>query len=58
MSTKEQLQRVLNDFNTRRVQRIELLWSDGNRTGIGNPRAINVAMVALRAELQRQIDEY
>lgn len=57
MNAKEVLQNVLNDFNTRKVQRIELLWTDGNRTGIGNPRALNVAMVALKAELERQISE-
>lgn len=57
MSVKEALQNVMNDFNTRKVQRIELLWADGNRTGIGNPRALNVAMGALKAELERQISE-
>ena len=56
-SKKEQLQKVLDDYNTRKVQRIELIWSDGRRSGIGNPKAINVAMKALKTELRRQMDE-
>ena len=37
--------------------RIELVWTDGKRAGIGNPQAINVAMTALKTELKRQIEE-
>jgi hypothetical protein len=56
-SKKEQLQKVLDDYNTRKAQRIELIWSDGRRSGIGNPQAINVVMEALKTELRRQMDE-
>lgn len=54
-SKKEQLQKVLNDFNIRDVQRIEIHWTDGQKSGIGNDKAIETAMTALRAELERQI---
>lgn len=57
MSKKEQLKRVMEDYDSHIVQRIELYWTDGRRSPIGNARAIKAAMDALKAELQRQIDE-
>ena len=54
---KRQLEQVLNDFKTRRCIRIELVWSNYERSGIGNPTAINIAMTALLDELMRQINE-
>lgn len=57
MSKKESLQRVLNDFNSREVQRIEIHWSDGQKSGISNPHGIKVAMSALKVELEKQISE-
>ncbi|MBQ9532657.1 MAG: hypothetical protein IJR71_01655 [Prevotella sp.] len=57
MSKKESLQKVLNDFNSRHVLRIEILWTDGQKTGISNPQAIGIAMSALKNELEKQISE-
>lgn len=54
---KEALQVVLRDFQTRRCVEIHLIWSDHNKSGIGNPKAIEVAMSALFQELERQISE-
>lgn len=47
----------MEDYDSHIVQRIELYWTDGRRSPIGNARAIKAAMDALKAELQRQIDE-
>ena len=57
MSKKESLQKVLNDFNSRRILRIELLWADGQKTDINNSQALGVAMSALKNELEKQISE-
>lgn len=54
---KEMLQEVLRDFQTRRCVEIHLIWSDGCKSGIGNPKAIEVAMTALLNELERQLNE-
>lgn len=56
-SKKRILQAVMDDFKTRRCVEIHLIWSDGTKGGIGNPRAIEVAMSALLQELERQISE-
>lgn len=57
MSKKQMLQEVLADFESRTCVRIELVWADGRRGGIGNHKAIEVAMNALLGELERQIEE-
>jgi galactokinase/mevalonate kinase-like predicted kinase len=54
---KEMLQKVMEDFQTRKCVEIHIIWSDGNKSGIGNPKAIEVAMMALLHELERQINE-
>lgn len=54
---KEALQEVMRDFQTRRCIEIHLIWSDRSKSGIGNPKAIEVAMKALFNELERQIKE-
>lgn len=57
MTKKQQLQRVLDDYNSHTCTMIELHWSDGTRAGIGNEHVISVAMDALKRELKRQIEE-
>ena len=57
MTRKEMLQSVIDDYNRHECKQIELVWTDGRRSGIGNPKAISVAMEALKAELKRQMAE-
>lgn len=54
---KEILQEVMDDFKSHKCVEIHLIWSDGTKGGIGNPKAIEVATSALINELERQINE-
>lgn len=54
---KEMLQEVMDDFKNRKCVEIHLIWSDGCKSGIGNPKAIEVAMTALIHELEIQLNE-
>ena len=36
---------------------LDIIYTNGTRTGIGNPKALAAAKDALLKELQRQIDE-
>lgn len=56
MNRKEQLQKILNEYNEKKCIRIELVWEDGRRAGIGNKDAVDTAMAAIKNELKRQID--
>lgn len=55
---KEMLQSVLDDFKSHKCIEIHLIWSDGRKGGIGNTKAIEVAMAALLQELEKQINDY
>ena len=55
MTTKENLLLVKQDIMSRTCVEIHLIWSDGKKAGIGNPHAIQVAIDALIAELDKQI---
>lgn len=57
MSKKEMLQSILEEYNTRTVSQIHIVYSNGEKAGIGNQDAIKVAMDALKSELKRQISE-
>ena len=57
MSKKENLLRVKQDLENRKCVEIHLIWSNYEKSGIGNPQAIKVAIDALLAELDRQISE-
>lgn len=57
MTRKEMLEKVVADYDSHECVQIELVWKDRTRSGIGNPKAIKVAMDALKEELKRQIDE-
>ena len=54
----EMLQSVMDDFKTRQCVEIHIIWNDGCKSGIGNPKAIEVAMAALLQELEKQINDY
>ena len=56
MTKKRILEECIEDYKKTPV-RIILEWDDGTKAGIGNKEAIDVAMTALRGELQRQYDE-
>lgn len=56
MARIKQLKEVLEDYKKTPV-RIDLIWSDGSKAGVGNKEAINAAMGALRNELINQIKE-
>lgn len=56
MTKKENLQMFMDDLNSRRCVEIHLIWSNREKAGIGNPDAIKIALDALKAELQKQID--
>lgn len=55
MTRKDSLQQFKRDIETRQCVTIDLIWSDGRKTGIGNPQAIQVVLDALTAKLNRQI---
>lgn len=57
MTQQESLLQFKRDIETRKCVTIDLVWSDGRKAGIGNPRAIQVVIDALVAELDRQIAE-
>lgn len=57
MTRKEMLEGVVADYNSHECIQIELVWKEGTRSGIGNPKAIKAAMDALKEELKRQLDE-
>lgn len=57
MTKKENLMACLEDFNSHELLRIELVWTNGTRAGIGNPRAKRIVMDVLKQELERQIAE-
>ena len=57
MSKKEALLKVKSDLDNRRCVEIDLIWSNGEKSGIGNPNAIKVAMDALKEEMERQLNE-
>jgi len=54
---KERLQGVMDDFKSHKCVQIHLIWDDGRKGGIGNPKAIEVAMTALIHELELQLNE-
>ena len=56
MTKKRMLEECIDDYKKTPV-RIILEWDDGTKAGIDNKEAIDVAMTALRGELQRQSDE-
>lgn len=55
MATKEQLIACRDAYCNRGCKLIEITHLDGRKSGIANPAAINAAMDALKAELDRQI---
>ena len=57
MTKKQSLTECLNDWNRHSVLRIEIVYTNGERAGIGNPRGIKAAMDAMKEEIKRQIDE-
>ena len=54
---KQLLQECLEDWDRHTIIRIEIVYSNGTRAGVGNPQGINAAMSAMRNEIQRQINE-
>lgn len=50
------LEKFMDDLNNRRCIEIQLIWSNSEKSGIGNENAINVAIGALKEELEKQID--
>lgn len=48
----------MDDFKTHQCVEIHIIWNDGYKSGIGNPKAIEVAMAALLQELEKQINDY
>ena len=57
MTKKEMLQSIVDDWNCHELKEIHLIWTDGTKAGIGNPRAKKVVMDALREEMARQMTE-
>ena len=57
MTKKQQLQKVLDDYTSHLCREIQLVWTDGTKAGIGNPKIITLVMKSLIDELKRQIDE-
>lgn len=57
MTQQESLLQFKRDIVTRKCVTIDLIWSDGRKAGIVNPRAIQAVIDALTAELNRQIAE-
>lgn len=55
MATKEQLIACRDAYCNHGCKLIEITHLDGRKSGIANPSAINAAMDALKAELDRQI---
>ena len=55
MATKEQLIACRDAYCNHGCKLIEITHLDGQKSGIANPAAINAAMDALKAELDRQI---
>lgn len=55
MATKEQLIACRDAYCNHGCKLIEITHLDGRKSGIANPAAINAAMDALKAELDRQI---
>jgi len=52
---KDNLLKFRNDLLSRKCVEIDLLWSNGEKSGIGNPNAIKIALDALIVELDKQI---
>ena len=57
MDKKENLLKFKNDLLNRQCIQIELHWSTGEKSGIGNATAIRVAINSLLIEIDRQISE-
>lgn len=58
MKTSEQLKLVLADYNNHgEPVQIHLVWKDGTKAGIGNKKAIRVAMNAIINELNYQLKD-
>ena len=55
MAAKEQLIACRDAYCNHGCKLVELTHLDGRKSGIANPAAINAAMDALKAELDRQI---
>ena len=55
MATKEQHIACRDAYCNHGCKLIEITHLDGRKSGIANPAAINAAMDALKAELDRQI---
>lgn len=57
MTKKQQLQKVYDDYTSHLCREIQLVWIDGTRAGIGNPKIIALVIKTLIDELKRQINE-
>ena len=57
MTKKEMLENCRRAYTERGAKLIEITHNDGTKSGIGNPKAIEVVMTALTNELDRQIAE-
>lgn len=57
MSRKAMLQSILDEYNSREVYEIHIVYRNGEKAGIGNKDAIKVVMDALKSELKKQISE-
>ncbi|MCR5414316.1 MAG: hypothetical protein K6F50_06275 [Kiritimatiellae bacterium] len=57
MTKKEKLMRCREAYGKRGAKLIEITHLDGRKSGIANPKAIEAAMGAIKAELERQIAE-
>lgn len=56
-NNREELKKVLADYESRECKQIVLVWKDGASACIENSRAIEMAMETLMCELRRQIEE-
>jgi hypothetical protein len=57
MSKKDNLIAFKNDLLSRRCEEVHLIWSNGQKAGIGNPKAIDIIIKALLEEIDKQINE-
>ena len=57
MTLKEKLIACKKAYTERGCKLIEITHDDGRKSGIANPKAINIVMEALKKELDRQIAE-
>jgi len=57
MSKIQMLQKLKEDMENHGWDQVDIIYTNGTRTGIGNPKAVTVVKEALMKELQRQMDE-